>query len=108
MRVELKLRGQCINTSFVERFNLTLRRGLASLNRKTLEAAKTTPQLEGDLYLFQLFYNLLRPHRSLAHHGVDGVRVVRTPAMAAGLTDHIWTWQEALTQPIPQPTPTPG
>ena len=89
-----------INTSYVERFNLTLRRGLACLNRKTLEAAKTEKQLEGDLYLYQLYYNLIRSHMSLTIKE-KGLVVKRTPAMVVGLSDHQWTWLDALTFVIP-------
>jgi len=92
--------SRVINTSYVERFNLTLRRGLASLSRKTLEAAKTDKQLEGDLYVYQLYYTLIRPHMSLTVKE-DGLVSRRTPAMAAGLADHQWTWLDALTFVIP-------
>lgn len=92
--------SRVINTSYVERFNLTLRRGLASLNRKTLEAAKTEKQLKGDLYVYQLYYNLIRPHMSLTIKE-GGLADKRTPAMAAGLSNHQWSWLEALTFVIP-------
>ncbi len=97
--------SRVINTSYVERFNLTLRRGLASLNRKTLEAAKTKKQLKGDSYVYQLYYNLIRPHTSLTTR-TGGLVLIRTPAMAAGLSNHQWTWLDALTFVIP-PTATP-
>ena len=45
--------GLIINTSYVERFNLTLRRGLSSLNLKTLSGAKKTSRLVGDLCIFK-------------------------------------------------------
>lgn len=99
------VKSRVINTSYVERFNLTLRRGLASLNRKTLEAAKTDKQLDGDLCVYQLYYAMIRPHMSLTVKE-DGLVLRRTPAMAAGLSDHQWTWLDALTFVIP-PVVTP-
>jgi hypothetical protein len=43
------------------------------------------------------FFNFCRPHRSLKIAGKDGeTGIERTPAMAAGLTDHIWTVEELL------------
>ena len=88
--------GRTINTSYVERFNLTLRQSLCSLVRKTLSAAKTKEELKGQLYMFQVFYNFIRPHMSLTIGKGKG-KLKRTPAMAAGLTNHIWSWEEILT-----------
>ena len=51
----------------------------------------------GMLYMFQVFYNFIRPHMSLTI-GTGRGKLKRTPAMAAGLTDHIWGWEEVLTQ----------
>ncbi len=92
--------GLTINTSYVERFNLTLRRGLSSLNRKTLSGAKKTSRLVGDLHIFQTYYNLIRPHMSLVKEGGSG-KIKRTPAQAAGFTDHAWTWEELLFFHVP-------
>ncbi len=44
---------------------------------------------------FQVFYNFIRPHMSLTL-GKGRGKQKRTPAIAAGLTDHIWTWEEVL------------
>lgn len=96
--------GATVNTAYVERFNLTLRRGLGSLNRKTLSACKDADRLRGDLTLFQAYYNLVRPHMSLTL-GVGCGRVIKTPAQAAGLTDHPWTWIELLTNHVHQKNP---
>ena len=46
------------------------------------------------------YYNLVRPHKSLRTRAMDDPKrkwLPRTPAMAAGLTDHIWTVKELLT-----------
>ncbi|MGB7001924.1 MAG: hypothetical protein WBE22_07935, partial [Halobacteriota archaeon] len=91
----LKNVGKTINTSYVERFNLTLRCCLCSLIRRTLAAAKKKEELEGQMFLFQVFYNFVRPHMSLTLGKGKG-KQKRTPAIAAGLTDHVWNWEEVL------------
>jgi IS1 family transposase len=91
----LKNWGKTVNTSYIERFNLTLRNCLCALVRRTLAAAKLKEELEGQMFLFQVFYNFIRPHASLTL-GKGRGKQKRTPAIAAGLTDHIWTWEEVL------------
>ncbi len=88
--------GRTINTSYVERFNLTLRQSLCSLVRKTLSAAKTKKELRRQTHIFQVHYNFIRPHMSLTIGKGKG-KLKRTPAMAAGLTDRMWNWEEMLT-----------
>ena len=92
---KLKNAGNTVNTSYVERFNLTLRNCLCSLVRRTLAAAKIQEELEGQMFIFQVFYNFVRPHMSLAL-GKGRGKQKRTPAIVAGLTDHIWSWEEVL------------
>jgi hypothetical protein len=72
-----------------------LRCCLCSLIRRTLAAAKVKEELEGQMFLFQVFYNFVRPHMSLTI-GKGRGKQKRTPAIAAGLTDHIWNWEEVL------------
>jgi IS1 family transposase len=91
----LKNVGKTVNTSYVERFNLTLRNCLCSLVRRTLAAAKLKGELEGQMFLFQVYYNFIRPHMSLTV-GKGRGKEKRTPAIAAGLTDHIWNWEDVL------------
>ena len=55
----LKNVGKTVNTSYVERFNLTLRNCLCSLVRRTLAAAKVKEELEGQMVLFHVFYNFV-------------------------------------------------
>jgi IS1 family transposase len=69
-----------INTSFIERHNLTIRQGSAYLNRRTACHCRQEEYLEGHLHLLKCYYNFIRPHRSL-RFGSE----VRTPAMEAGL-----------------------
>jgi IS1 family transposase len=70
-----------LNTSFVERLNLTIRSGSAYLRRRTTCHARDDHQLEGQLEILRCHYNFMRPHRALRFG-----KVVRTPAMQAGLT----------------------
>jgi IS1 family transposase len=74
--------SETLNTSFVERLNLTLRQGLAYLQRRSPAHARCDRRLDEDLALVQCHYNFVRPHRALKFG-----REVRTPAMQAGLAD---------------------
>ena len=69
-----------MNTSFIERLNLTIRQGLAYLTRRTLSHARSKEKLEEELELLRCHYNFARPHGALKFG-----RVIRTPAMQAGL-----------------------
>jgi transposase-like protein len=99
--------GQKISTSLIERFNLTLRHALAPLTRKCWGFCKDRQQLRRRVVFFQAFYNFARPHQSLrlplpapAQPWTGLIQPkwqARTPGMAAGLTDHIWTFRELLT-----------
>jgi IS1 family transposase/transposase-like protein len=95
--------GLTISTTLLERLNLTIRQSLAPLVRKTLSFSKNREHLEQQVSLFQAFYNVARPHRSLREEINAHAREFeprwrpRTPAMAAGLTDHVWTFRELLT-----------
>ena len=99
--------GLTISTALVERVNLTWRQALAPLARKTSSFCKDRERLRQRVVVFQAFYNMARPHMSLRQplplqdrtcHGVIRPRWREcTPAMAAGLTDHVWTFRELLT-----------
>jgi IS1 family transposase/transposase-like protein len=99
--------GLSISTSLIERLNLTLRHALAPLVRKSWSFCKDRTQMRRRVVLFQAFYNFARPHMSLrlplpeqAPHAVGLIQPKwspRTPGMAAGLTDHVWTFRELLT-----------
>jgi hypothetical protein len=101
------LGGQQINTSYVERDNLTSRQSNGRLVRKTLSHSKKTHYLRRHLDLEDAVFNFVRPHLSLRKalpHPIKGRKwQPRTPAMAAGLTDHIWTMEELLSYRIPPP-----
>src|SRR6267142_7084772 len=99
--------GLTISTALVERVNLTLRQALAPLTRKTASFCKHRERLRQRVVFFQVFYNMARPHMSLrkplplherTRHGAIQPRWrQRTPAMTAGMTDHVWTFRELLT-----------
>src|SRR6266853_5552561 len=99
--------GLTISTALVERVNLTLRQALAPWGRKTSSFCKDRDRLRQRVVFFQAFYNVARPHMSLrrplplherTRHGAICPRWREcTPAMAAGLTDHVWTFRELLT-----------
>ena len=76
-----------INTAFVERLNLFIRRGLACMQRRTNSAAKTTKAMLESVTLLQCYYNFVRPHSSLKFG-----REVRTPAQQAGLVSRRLPW----------------
>src|SRR5260221_14617277 len=86
--------GQMLNTSYIERFNGTMRERLASLTRKCRHAAHRLDTLETGMYLIGCTYNFCFPHHELSKTTHFGFAC--TPAMAAGLTDHIWTVQEVF------------
>jgi len=82
------------NTSLIERFNATLRERLASLTRKCRHAAQRLETLETGMYLIGSTYNFCWPHHELSDKKHFGYAC--TPAIAAGLTDHIWSVSELL------------
>jgi hypothetical protein len=89
------------NTAYVERTHLTSRQMNGRLVRKTLSFSKELRFLEAASALEDALYNFTRPVRTLHVELEKPTRQARwqprTPAMAAGLTDHIWTVKELLT-----------
>jgi transposase-like protein/IS1 family transposase len=112
-RVEtLRRRSQgdgVINTAYIERLNATFRERLASLTRRGRALARCTPTLRHGMYLIGTVYNFCTYHASLrlTSPGPSSTGGKRTPAMAAGITDHRWTVQELLAFPVPPPRWTP-
>jgi len=89
-----------INTSFVERNHLHERLNNRRLTRKTLGFSKALYMHEAQIWLSMGYYHFVRPHASLAILSDDGTHLIkRTPAMAAVVTDHIWSIKELLTFP---------
>jgi hypothetical protein len=99
--------GTKLNTAFIERLNATFRSRLAVLVRRSRALIRNPQTLEPLMYLMGCVYNFCTAHKSLRVKlwvGSHGFRwVPRTPALAAGLTDHIWTVKELLLFRIPPP-----
>ena len=100
-----------INTSFVERHNLTQRQSNRRLTRRTNGFSKDLSWFERQLWLSLAYYHLVLPHRRLRQplpepeptRGSGSLRRWQpvTPAMAASLTDHVWTTTELLSYRVP-------
>ena len=96
--------GNELNTAFIERFNGTTRERLASLTRRCRHAARTVVALEAGMWLVGCTYNLGFPHHELSRRRAKAKackgEVLVSPAMASGLTGHIWSVYEVLTYQI--------
>jgi IS1 family transposase len=108
--------GRTINTACVERLHLDIRQRVAAVGRRGNTLCQGADGLQYQLVLFQGYHHVVVPHASLRQalaepiptHGSGSAKVWRpcTPAMAAGLTDHVWSLQEVLmfrVPPWPQP-----
>jgi hypothetical protein len=108
--------GWTINTAFVERLNLDLRQHVAAVGRRVNTLCKQEAGLRQQVALFHTYHNFCLPHASLRlplpqpelTNGTGSAKQWQpcTPAMAAGLTDHVWTLREVLmfrVPPWPQP-----
>src|SRR5215468_1599517 len=108
--------GWKINTAFVERLNLDIRQCVAAVGRRVNTLCKGEDGMQHQLALFHAYHNFVLPHASLRQplqvpeptNGPGPAKRWRpyTPAMAAGLTDHVWTLQEVLLYRVP-PWPQP-
>lgn len=88
-----------INTSFVERNNGTDRHQNARKRRKTYAFSKDLRLHRAASYFIGYSYNFCWPVRTLRTQSAEGAWQPRTPAMAAGLSDHVWTVEEWATYP---------
>lgn len=97
--------GTQLNTAYIERLNATFRSRLASLARRSRALLKNPETLTPLVYLMGSVYNFCSEHQSLRLKlwvGERGYRwVQRTPAMAAGITDHCWSVKELLSFRVP-------
>jgi IS1 family transposase len=103
--------GWTINTAFVERLNLDIRQCVAAIGRRVNTLCQGEAGLRDQLALFQVYHNFVRPHASLRQplsvpevtNGRGSAKLWRpcTPAMAAGLTDHVWSLREVLMFRVP-------
>ncbi len=82
--------AKAISTSHVERQNLTMRMCMRRFTRLTNGFSKKLENHILALALYFIHYNFVRPHKTLANP------YPRTPAMAAGISDHIWTVDEIV------------
>jgi IS1 family transposase len=112
----LAAHGWQINTAFIERLNLSMRQHVAAVGRRVTTLCKGEDGLRQQLALYHVYYNFCLPHTSLRQplplpeptKGTGSAKQwrPRTPAMAAGLTDHVWSVREVLlfrVPPWPQP-----
>jgi hypothetical protein len=83
--------GHQINTSYIERFNGTLRGHQARLARRTQAVSRDAGPLQWGLWVFRDLYNWVWVHRALKG---------RTPAMALRLTDRIWSVRDYIRYPV--------
>ncbi len=95
-----------LNTAFVERVNLSVRRGVAALARQTWATAQTAGHLLAQAELWRGYYHFVRVHEGLrlalgAGEGRQRRYRQRRPAQAAGLTGHRWSMHELLALPLP-------
>jgi hypothetical protein len=103
--------GWQINTAFIERLNLSIRQHVAAVGRRVTTLCKGEAGLRQQLTLYQVYYNFCLPHTSLRlpwpqpepTHGRGSAKrwQPQTPAMAAGLTDHVWSLREVLLFRVP-------
>ena len=94
---QLRLRqlGETIQTAFMERWYGTLRGLVAPLRRRTRCVSWIATRHRGRIWLLVSLYTFVMPHKSLRQG-----RTRRTPAMAIGLTDHVWSYQEYIWLPV--------
>jgi IS1 family transposase len=107
----LAAQGWQVNTAFIERLNLSIRQHVSGLGRRVNTLALSPAGLEQQVALYQLYYNFCLPHAALKQSLDKGATAQkwqhRSPAMAVGLTDHIWTLGEVLSFRVP-PWPQSG
>src|SRR5262249_55531138 len=91
----LRQLGETIQTAFMERWYGTLRGLVAPLRRRTRCLSWRRSRHRGKVWLLVSLYNFVLPHKSLRQG-----RTPRTPAMAIGLTDHVWSYREYVWLPV--------
>jgi hypothetical protein len=107
----LAAHGWRINTAFIERANLSIRQHVAAVGRRVTTLCKGEAGLRHQLALSHVYYNFCLPHASLplplpqpeATKGTGSAKRWQpcTPAMAARLTDHVWTLREVVSFRVP-------
>jgi transposase-like protein/IS1 family transposase len=104
-----------INTAYIERLNLGLRTGVSALIRRSASAVCSEAALARRVEIYRAIYHFVRPHAGLrlgspvpllCTRGRSCRRFEpRTPAMAAGLTNRVWSMEQLLLHPVPPKTP---
>ena len=107
----LAAHGWHINTAFLERLNLSMRQHVAAVGRRVSTLCKGEDGMRQQLALYHVYDNFCLPHASLRQplpqpvptHGTGSAQLwqPRTPAMAAGLTEHVWTLRDVLLFRVP-------
>jgi hypothetical protein len=96
-----------INAAYIERLNATFRQRLDNLTRHTRRLARHAETLTAGMYILGCVYNFCDWHQSLrlrlSVRRYDFRWVQRTPALAAGLTDHRWSLEELTIIKVPLP-----
>lgn len=87
--------AQVLNTAYIERLNATFRQRLCGLTRRGRCLLRKPHTLTARMYLVGCVYNWCTPHESLSQDALC------TPAMAAGLTHHVWNLGELLCYRVP-------
>jgi transposase-like protein len=109
--VQFSQGGGTINTAFIERLNATFRQRLAWLARRSRNLARQSETLQAGMFIVGCIYNFCTYHDSLRvafYLAKGGQRwLQRTPAIAAGLTDHRWTMAELFNFKVPPSRWTP-
>ena len=94
-QLRLRALGTTIQTAFMERWYGTLRGLVAPLRRRTRCLSWSRARHRGKVWLMVSLYNFVMPHKSLRQGHTP-----RTPAMAIGLTDHVWSYREYIWIPV--------
>jgi IS1 family transposase len=94
----MKSPSQTINTAYIERSNLDWRLWDAHLARKAPTVARSLRWLKAKFAICVACYNLIRPHETLSR-GADRIFRPKTPAMAANVPNHPWSFTELLAYP---------
>ncbi len=79
-----------VSTSYIERQNLTMRMSMRRFTRLTNAFSKKIENLEYAIALHFMYYNFARPHKTLTNP------YPKTPAMAVGISNHVWTVEEIV------------
>src|SRR5438552_13071491 len=103
--------GWQINTAFVERLNLDIRQHVPAVGRRVNTLCKGEDGLRQQLALYHVYHDFFLPQAGVRQalplpeptHGTGSAKQWRpcTPAMAAGLTDHVWRLREVLLFRVP-------